>query len=73
MKRHYLGVAAAMIVLVAIGHGSWAQAPEEQASSKKWITEAASDPERFQRIEKYLRGFDQPMFTARAPIPHNTD
>ncbi len=62
MKRHYLGVAAAMIVLVAFGHGSWAQAPEEQAASKKWITEAASDPERFQRIEKYLRGFDQPMW-----------
>jgi len=62
MKRHYLGVAAAMIVLAALGHGSWAQAPEEQAASKKWITEAASDPERFQRIEKYLRGFDQPMW-----------
>ncbi len=62
MKRHYLGVAAAMITLMAFDHGSWAQAPEEQAASKKWITEAASDPERFQRIEKYLRGFDQPMW-----------
>ncbi len=62
MKRHYWGAAPAIIALVVFSHGSWAQAPEEQATSKKWITEAASDPERFQRIEKYLRGFDQPMW-----------
>lgn len=62
MKRRYWGVAAAMIALIAFGHGSFAQAPEGQAASKRWITEAADDPERFQRIEKYLRGFDQPMW-----------
>jgi len=62
MKRHHWSVAAAMITLVALSHGSWAQSLEGQAASKKWITKAASDPERFQRIEKYLRGFDQPMW-----------
>ncbi len=62
MKRRNWGVAAAMIALMEFGHGSWAQALEEQAATKKWITEAESDPERFQRIEKYLRGFDQPMW-----------
>jgi len=62
MKRRYWGVAAAMIALIAFGHGSFAQVPEGQAASKRWITEAADDPERFQRIEKYLRGFDQPMW-----------
>jgi hypothetical protein len=61
MKRRYWGVAAAMIAFIAFGHGSFAQVPEGQADSKRWITEAADDPERFQRIEKYLRGFDQPM------------
>ncbi len=62
MKRHYWGAAAAMIALMAFGHASWAQAPEGQVASKKWVTEAADDPERFRRIEKYLRGFDQPMW-----------
>jgi len=62
MKRHYWGAAAAIIALMGFSHGSWAQAPEGQAASKKWITEAANEPERFQRIEKYLRGFDQPMW-----------
>jgi hypothetical protein len=73
MKIHDWGAAPAMIALMVFSHGSWAQAPEGQADSKRWITEAANELERFQRIEKYLRGFDQPMFTARAPIPHNTD
>ena len=62
MKRHHWGVAAGMIALMTVGHGSWAQAPEGQGASKKWITRAADDAERFQRIEKYLRGFDQPMW-----------
>ena len=62
MKRHYRGAAAATIALMVFGHGSQAQTPGGQAGSKRWITEAANELERFQRIEKYLRGFDQPMW-----------
>jgi len=62
MKRHYWGAAAAMIALMVFSYGSWAQAPEGQARSKGWITEAANELERSQRIEQYLRGFDQPMW-----------
>jgi len=60
--RRYIGAAAAMITIMAWCHGSFAQTTEEHAASKEWITRAANDPERFQRIEKYLRGFDQPMW-----------
>lgn len=60
-KRHW-GVAAAMITLTVFVHGSFAQAPQAQAGSKNWITEAANQAERFQRIERYLRGFGQPMW-----------
>jgi hypothetical protein len=38
------------------------EASARPSDSKYWITEAASDPQRFERIEKYLRGFDQPMW-----------
>jgi len=62
MKRRYWGATPAMIALMVFSHGSWAQTPEGQAGSKRWITEAANELERFQRIEKYLRGFDQPMW-----------
>jgi mono/diheme cytochrome c family protein len=51
-----------MLVLMVFGHGSWAQAPERQTGSKRWITEAVNEGERFQKIETYLRGFDQPMW-----------
>jgi hypothetical protein len=62
MKGRYWVVAAGMLAFMAFGHGGFAQSSEGQAASKKWITQAANDPERFQRIEKYLRGFDQPMW-----------
>jgi hypothetical protein len=55
-------VVLALIAVGFLGHGSWAQAPQGSTDSKKWIVEAANDTERFQRIEKYLRGFDQPMW-----------
>lgn len=32
-----------------------------QGTSNNWITDAPSDAERFQRIQKYLRGFDEAM------------
>ena len=62
MKRHYWGAAAATLVLMAFSHWSWARAPEGQAGSRRWITEAPNEGERFERIERYLRGFDQPMW-----------
>ncbi len=64
--RHRIGAAAAVIVIMACCQGSFAQTSEEQPASKKWITRAANDPERFQRIEQYLRGFDQPMWEVGA-------
>ena len=36
-------------------------APEKKPGSNKWIT-GTDEIQRFQRIEKYLRGFDQPMW-----------
>lgn len=34
----------------------------ESSTLDEWITGAASDQERFKRLERYLRGFDQPMW-----------
>jgi cytochrome c1 len=62
MKRRKWGAAAATLVLVVLSQASWAQAPERQTGSKRWITGAVNEGERFQRIETYLRGFDQPMW-----------
>jgi cytochrome c1 len=62
MNKHYWRAALAMLTLMLFNQGVWAQAPATASASKHWITEAASDPQRFQRIEKYLRGFDQPMW-----------
>ena len=62
MKRHYWGAAAAMLALIVFSHWSLAQAPDRLAGSKRWITEAGNEGERFERIETYLRGFDQPMW-----------
>jgi cytochrome c1 len=62
MNKRVWGTAAAMVILLALSWASWAQVPESQAGSKKWISEAANDKQRFNRIEKYLRGFDQPMW-----------
>ena len=64
--RRRIGAAAAVIGIMACCQGSFAQTAEEHPASKKWITRAANDPERFQRIEQYLRGFDQPMWEVGA-------
>lgn len=61
MKRLGFMLAVGTIAAIAFSHGSVSQAPAGQTASKHWITEAMNDSERFQRIEKYLRGFDQPM------------
>jgi len=61
IKRDWRTVLA-ILALMLFNQGVGAQAPATQSASKYWITEAASDSQRFQRIEKYLRGFDQPMW-----------
>ena len=38
-----------------------AQDVEPKPMSNNWITDAPSDAERFERIQKYLRGFDEAM------------
>jgi hypothetical protein len=62
MNKHYWPAALAILALMVSTQGVWAQVPEAKPGSNKWITEAADETERFQRIEKYLRGFDQPMW-----------
>lgn len=62
MRRHHFKLAVASIAVIVFGQGSFAQTPAIQPASKYWVTEATNDTERFQRIEKYLRGFDQPMW-----------
>ena len=37
MKRHYWGAAAAMIALMVFSYGSWAQAPDAKAATKRSI------------------------------------
>lgn len=39
-----------------------AEPAKTQVETNQWITEAPSDAERFKRLERYLRGFDQPMW-----------
>ncbi len=62
MSRLYWRAALAILALMFFNQGVWAQVPDAPVGSNRWITEAASDRQRFQRIEKYLRGFDQPMW-----------
>ena len=62
MNKHYWRTGPAILALLLFSPGTWAQVPAAQADSKQWITGAATEAEQFQRIEKYLRGFDQPMW-----------
>jgi hypothetical protein len=69
-QRIALGVVfAALIAVVAYVFFSQSKNPNS-ASSNHWITEASNDTERFERIEKYLRGFDQPMWEVGERYQH---
>ena len=69
LKTHFKGglftslLMTGLFVVAAQGVSGIAVAAEESThQSKHWITEAPSDSVKDQRIEKYLRGFDQPMW-----------
>ncbi len=62
MKGRDFTLAAVMLAVIAFSVGSFAQTPADQPATKYWVTEATNDSVRFQRIEKYLRGFDQPRW-----------
>ena len=62
MNKHYWCTGPLILALLLFNQGGWAQVAKAQKDSKRWITGAANEVEQFQRIEKYLRGFDQPMW-----------
>lgn len=60
-----LQVAGGICLISSILMASTVKAQTEETSSvasKYWITQAPDDDTRNKRIEKYLRGFDQPMW-----------
>jgi hypothetical protein len=54
-------VALVLIVAFMPSYAFSAEEPASQGMSTNWITDAPSDAERFERIQKYLRGFDETM------------
>ena len=59
MNHLQLAVLAIVVAFMA-RYPVYAQ-DQGQGTSNNWITDAPSDAERFQRIQKYLRGFDEAM------------
>ena len=57
MNKHTIAIAAALL----LGCGA-AMAQTTPAPLKGWLHEAPSDAERFTLLQRYLRGFDQPMW-----------
>lgn len=66
MNNHCkVAIAIGGLILTMISTTSIALTTEEKTSetqTKYWITKAPSESVRDQRIEQYLRGFDQPMW-----------
>lgn len=56
----HLVLASILSVLVVVFSAS--SMADEQKKPTGWLSEAESDEKRFQLLQKYLRGFDQPMW-----------
>ncbi len=56
MKKHVAFMLCSLVLTVPV------QAEEKIIKSQGWLMEAESDQERFKLLQKYLRGFDQPMW-----------
>lgn len=52
----------ALIALLALPVTLVTHADEQPSSPPGWLTGADNDQSRFERLEQYLRGFDQPMW-----------
>lgn len=51
-----------IFILYLIGFNSAAYSDQVITTDKHWLLNAQDDKQRFQRLEGYLRGFDQPMW-----------
>ena len=58
MKINFVRIGLATMVLMC----GTAYAEPSEKKSPDWLTGAGSDAERFELLQKYLRGFDQPMW-----------
>ena len=56
-RLSYVAVALMMGLCAATLHGQGQAAP-----SNEWLIDAPNDVERFKLLQRYLRGFDQPMW-----------
>lgn len=56
----HLVLASILSILVVVFSAS--SMADEQKKPTGWLSEAESDEKRFQLLQKYLRGFDQPMW-----------
>jgi cytochrome c553 len=59
-KTKWMAAATAALVMAALG-GAYAQ-QQAQRNVNDWLLNAPDDTTRFQLLQRYLRGFDQPMW-----------
>ena len=59
-KTKWMATATAALVMAALG-GAYAQ-QQAQRNVNDWLLNAPDDTTRFQLLQRYLRGFDQPMW-----------
>lgn len=59
-KSTWIAVVTAALVIAALG-GAFAQ-QQAQRNVNDWLLNAPDDTTRFQLLQRYLRGFDQPMW-----------
>ncbi len=60
MKRTHLAMIAVCAMTFVLGYAVAQTAPKPP--SNDWLLDAPDDTERFRRLQRYLRGFDQPMW-----------
>jgi mono/diheme cytochrome c family protein len=60
MKRIHVGIVAMAAMAFGLGYAVAQNAPKPP--SNDWLLDAPNDTERFKLLQRYLRGFDQPMW-----------
>jgi hypothetical protein len=60
MKRLFAGLAAVAVTAFGLGYAVAQNTPKPP--SNDWLLDAPDDTERFKLLQRYLRGFDQPMW-----------
>lgn len=61
MRKSLCGLVIVFVAALAPAMGR-AQGPAAAPPSNEWLLNAPSDVERFRLLQRYLRGFDQPMW-----------